>query len=109
MSREVEVDKKEILLANKAVVKDDGGRILFVKRSKNDHFDPSLWELPGGKQDSAEEARQALIREVQEETGLEIKIRFQIFEAEGVVNRGRRKGQPFLFKAFEATAETGEI
>lgn len=109
MNKEVEVDKKEILLANKAVVEDSSGKILFVKRSKNDHFDPLLWELPGGKQEPGEESTHALIREVKEETGLEIKIRFQIFEAEGVVDRGRRRGQGFLFKVFEAFSDSREV
>ena len=75
MNREVESVKREILFANKALVK-DGERILFVKRSKNDHFDPSLWELPGGKQDIGEEPETALIREVKEETRLHIQVKF---------------------------------
>lgn len=55
----------------KAVVIDDAGRILLL-----DVHDPvddvSWWELPGGGIEPGETSRQAVIREVAEETGLQV-------------------------------------
>ena len=47
----------------------DGGHVVFVKHPERG------WEIPGGHLKSGEDPDAALIREVMEETGLEIKIR----------------------------------
>lgn len=52
-----------------AVIFDSSDRILFMKRSRSDH-----WCLPGGRMDMHESAQECCIRETQEETGLEIEI-----------------------------------
>ncbi len=48
----------------------DGGRILLVERGK----DPlkGYWSLPGGVLETGETLAQGIIREVREETGLEV-------------------------------------
>ena len=52
---------------------DDNGNILLQKRSSNKKLWPNLWDVPvGGHVDSGEFGRQALIREAQEELGIEI-------------------------------------
>jgi ADP-ribose pyrophosphatase YjhB (NUDIX family) len=52
------------------IVKDGSGRILLEKRS-----DCGLWGLPGGKIEPGESIVAAAVREVREETGLDIRIR----------------------------------
>jgi ADP-ribose pyrophosphatase YjhB (NUDIX family) len=52
-----------------AVVPDDRGRILMVHRTDND-----LWALPGGAMDLGERMADAAVREVKEETGIEIEV-----------------------------------
>ena len=46
------------------------GRILIVKRSRNEHLFPGYYELPGGKLEYGEDPMAGLIREFQEETNL---------------------------------------
>jgi 8-oxo-dGTP diphosphatase len=53
-----------------AVIKDETGRLLLIKRG----HDPALglWSIPGGRVEAGESDAGALIREVREETGLEV-------------------------------------
>ncbi|MEU2873768.1 NUDIX domain-containing protein [Streptomyces olivoreticuli] len=52
-----------------AVVLDDAGRLLIIHKTDND-----LWALPGGGHDIGETIAETVIREVQEETGVEVEI-----------------------------------
>lgn len=49
-------------------------RVLIIKRSYNDDIGGGHWEFVGGKVNQGESLEEALIREVQEETSLEIVI-----------------------------------
>lgn len=52
-----------------AIVTDENGRILLVKRRDN-----TLWALPGGGHDIGESIEQTAVREVKEETGLDVEV-----------------------------------
>jgi ADP-ribose pyrophosphatase YjhB (NUDIX family) len=52
-----------------AIVTDDHGRVLMQRRS-----DSGNWSLPGGVMDIGETLQRCVIREVKEETGLDITI-----------------------------------
>lgn len=52
----------------------DDGRFLIVKRSLDDTFLPGLWELPGGKSEETESPEDCTVRELKEETGLDVEI-----------------------------------
>ncbi|MEU6206756.1 NUDIX domain-containing protein [Micromonospora musae] len=52
-----------------AIVTDEHGRILLQRRS-----DSGNWSLPGGAMDIGETLQQCAIREVKEETGIDIEI-----------------------------------
>jgi acetyl-CoA carboxylase carboxyl transferase subunit beta len=58
------------VLAAGAVVRDAAGRLLLVQRG----HDPEAgrWTLPGGRVEPGESPAQAVVREVAEETGLEV-------------------------------------
>jgi 8-oxo-dGTP pyrophosphatase MutT (NUDIX family) len=58
-----------IVPAASAVVVDAQGRILLHRRRDND-----LWSLPGGAVEPGESITQTIIREVREETGLQVKV-----------------------------------
>jgi 8-oxo-dGTP pyrophosphatase MutT (NUDIX family) len=50
-----------------AIVTNEYGEILLLRRTDN-----QLWALPGGTMDLGETLAQAIVREVREETGLEV-------------------------------------
>ncbi len=51
----------------------EGGRVLLTQRKKGTHLE-GLWELPGGKIDPDEDPRDALVRELREELGIEVAV-----------------------------------
>ena len=51
---------------------DNDGRILLAKRPRNKPM-AGLWEFPGGKIEKGETPEQALIREIDEELGVNTK------------------------------------
>lgn len=53
-----------------AIVHDAVGRLLVIQRGHDPHR--GLWSLPGGRVEPGETAEQAIVREVREETGLQV-------------------------------------
>ncbi|WP_137994275.1 NUDIX hydrolase [Streptomyces vilmorinianum] len=62
-------EPNSLVVAASAVVTDSEGRILVQRRRGND-----LWALPGGGMDMGDSLPGAAVREVREETGLEVEI-----------------------------------
>ncbi|RAK18906.1 HAD superfamily hydrolase (TIGR01459 family) [Anoxybacillus vitaminiphilus] len=52
------------------IVFDEYGRVLLMKRADN-----GLWGIPSGHVEPAETVEQAIIREIREETGLEVQVK----------------------------------
>lgn len=52
-----------------AFVQDDQGRILMIRRTDNDKY-----AIPGGGQEVGETLAQAVVREVEEETGVRVEV-----------------------------------
>lgn len=63
------VGERVLRVAAYGVVTDDGGRVLLVRLSE-DTSQPGWWTLPGGGIEHGEHPRDAMVREVFEETGL---------------------------------------
>lgn len=61
-------------LTVRGIMKNDDGEILIVKRHPKSRTDPEMWELPGGKVEKGEFFADALVREIKEETNLDVKI-----------------------------------
>jgi len=48
-------------------------KVLLQLRSKDDHLYPDCWTLPGGKVEEGESLEQAIVREVREELGWDLR------------------------------------
>ncbi|OQP73423.1 DNA mismatch repair protein MutT [Xanthomonas phaseoli pv. syngonii LMG 9055] len=55
------------------VITDPRGRILLTRRTETRDM-PGLWEFPGGKREPGETSEQALVRELNEELGIEAQV-----------------------------------
>ncbi len=62
-------EPNSLVVAASAVVTDEHGRILLQRRSDN-----GLWALPGGAMDMGDSLPGAAVREVKEETGLDVEV-----------------------------------
>lgn len=51
----------------------EGGRVLVTKRKAGSHL-AGLWEFPGGKVTPGESPQQALVRELNEEIGVAVRV-----------------------------------
>ena len=56
-----------------AVIRDQEDRVLLTQRPEGRHMG-GLWEFPGGKIDDGEAPGEALVRELDEELGIEIVV-----------------------------------
>lgn len=68
------MSEKLFRLAVRAVIRDEQGRCLLLRRSPANKGFVGQWEWPGGKTDPGEAFDEALRREAREETGLEIEL-----------------------------------
>ena len=85
----------------RVIVLDDENRILMVK---HDHPERTVWMVPGGGIEDGESSAQAAVREVFEETGLEVKVSGLIWHVEEVSERGQR-----FVNFFRARVTGGEL
>ncbi len=86
-----------------AVVKDEAGRLLLIKRGHEPGA--GLWSIPGGRVEPGESDVAALIREVREETGLDVLAGPLL----GVVQRPGLAGAVVDIRDYVAVVTGGEL
>ena len=89
----------------RVIVLDDRDRMLLVKQR---HEDNDIWMVPGGGIEDGENAADAAVRGVKEETGLDIEIGTLIWHVEEVSQRGQRFVNFFLGKVSGGELALGE-
>lgn len=90
----------------RVIIPDATGKILMVKQ---EHEGRDIWMAPGGAIEECENAEEAAIREVQEETGLQIRVKRLLWHVEEVSeNRGQRFVNFFLGEIIGGQAELGQ-
>jgi len=77
------------------VIMDDAGRFLACLRPMGKHLG-GLWEFPGGKVESGESPEVALVRELHEELGIEIKVGAALDPVVWTYDRGEIRLSPYL-------------
>ena len=85
----------------RVIVLDEENRILMVKHV---HPERTVWMVPGGGIEEGESSAQAAVREVWEETGLEVEITGLVWHVEEVSERGQR-----FVNFFRARVTGGEL
>ncbi|MBW2381366.1 MAG: 8-oxo-dGTP diphosphatase MutT [Deltaproteobacteria bacterium] len=63
----------EVLVVVAAAVIIRDGRVLLTRRAEGQHL-AGLWEFPGGKLEDGESPEEALVRECEEECGIEVEV-----------------------------------
>ena len=67
----METDNNKIIIAQKAIIYDENRNILTIQRSENSPR-PLTWDLPGGNLEFGEELESSILREIEEETKIEV-------------------------------------
>ena len=104
-----ENSKRYPILASSAVVTDESGRVLLVKR-KN-YPSKGYWALPGGRVEYGESVTATVVREIKEETGLDIRVKRFLFPC-SVLKRKRQTDPPeyhYVILVFEAEVLRGTL
>lgn len=91
-----------LIPAVSAVVRDALGRYLLVLRSAPP--ESGAWTLPGGRVEPGETLRDAVAREVREETGLRVRAAAEA----GVASRAAPDGRVFEIHCFTTEPSDGE-
>jgi 8-oxo-dGTP diphosphatase len=95
------------LLVVAAIIKKDG-KYLIAQRKDDSESAPGKWEFPGGKVESGEDPKDALIREIKEELGISIG-NLRIFEATSSVNSPGSRHPHIIIISYLADWVGGEI
>ena len=86
-----------------AIINDTGGRLLLIRRGHEPGM--GLWSVPGGRIEPGETDQQAVVREVREETGLEVACGPLL----GRVERPGLAGTIIDIRDYAAVASGGEL
>lgn len=93
-----------------AVIEDGEGRILLVKHvEERGGFWKGKWICPGGKLELGETIEEGIVREVREETNLEIRLRVPLIPFDRVVKEGEETNLHVIYIDYLAEVVGGEL
>ena len=90
-----------VVVAAAVIIRDD--RVLLTRRAEGQHL-AGLWEFPGGKLEDGESPEEALVRECQEECGIEVEV-VEILD----VTHHRYPDKDVLLLFYRCKLRTGEV
>ena len=86
----------------RVIIENDEKKLLMVKQ---EHPERTVWMVPGGGIEEGETAAEAVVREMKEETGLDVTVGPMIFHIEEV---SEKRGQRFV-NFFMASVSGGDM
>jgi ADP-ribose pyrophosphatase YjhB (NUDIX family) len=99
-------DHGAVVPAVGGVLRDEAGRLLLVLRGNEP--DRGTWSLPGGRVEAGESPEDAVVREMAEETGLDVRVLELIAQVERPhANGGRYVIDDFAVEAIGGTLAAG--
>ena len=103
-------EQTSIMVAVGAVIEDDEGRVLLVKHvpERNGYW-RGKWICPGGKLELGETIREGILREVKEETDLEIRLTQPLVPFDTVVKEGNTTTLQVVYIDYLARLVGGEL
>lgn len=100
----------EVMVAVGAVIEDGRGRVLLVKHvEERGGFWKGKWICPGGKLELGETIEEGIVREVREETNLEIKLTAPLPPFDRVVKEGKETKLHVIYIDYLAEVVGGEL
>ncbi|MBI5133813.1 MAG: NUDIX hydrolase [Candidatus Taylorbacteria bacterium] len=96
----------EIRFIAHALIHGREGKILILRRSKQNDVLPGYWDIPGGTVEEAEEPVAAAIRETKEEAGLDISDLKPLFQTSNI---DRSKNIEFVTIVYLAQTKETEV
>lgn len=98
------------MVAVGAVIEDGEGRILLVKHVEGrGGFWQGKWICPGGKLELGETIEEGIVREVREETNLEIKLTVPLIPFDRIVKEGEETRLHVIYIDYLAELVGGEL
>lgn len=88
----------------RVIILNEKKEMLMVKQH---HEKRDIWMVPGGAIEEGESSLEAAVREVKEETGIEVKIEHLIWHVEEVSERGQRFVNFFTAKIMGGSLKLG--
>ncbi len=71
------LNEKQQWVATSGLILNEHGKFLVVRRAAHDSH-PNTWELPGGAIDHGEHPKEGMKREIKEETGLDVTVKYPL-------------------------------
>ena len=101
---------EEIMVAVGAIIEDEQGRILLVKHvPQRGGFWQGKWICPGGKLELGEAIEEGIMREVKEETNLEITLTRPLIPFDRIVKEGGETKLHVIYIDYLAKLVGGEL
>ncbi len=101
----MEDKNKKIGVSQKAILFNENEKLLTIRRTETAPTRPLHWDLPGGELNFGEDAQEGILREIREETGLEV----QDLKVMDIISRLNDKGEFWVTICYTARPTTADV